>query len=167
MVTIKQINKHLNTFADNHQQIHSYGFGDLWEIASSGTINYPLMWVEPLGSTVRKGEIEYRFRILIMDLVQKGEGDETDVLSDTHRIGVDIATEIRQGGLGHSYEWELFGDVTMEDFTERFDEEVTGWGLGVTIKTEWDYNRCSIPTTGNTGGQGLQTDTGEILQVDQ
>ena len=147
MVTIKQINKHLNTFADDHLQIHSYGFGDLWEIATSGTINYPLMWVEPLGSAVRKGEVEYRFRILIMDLVQKGEGDEIDVLSDTHRIGVDIATEIRQGGFEGSYDWTLFGDVGMEDFTERFDEEVTGWSLTLTIKTDWSFDQCAIPTS--------------------
>src|SRR3990167_583685 len=146
MVTLKQINKHLNAFADSHLQIHSYGFGDLWEIATSGTTNYPLMWVEPTGSSVRKGEVEYKFRVLIMDLVQKGEGDEVDVLSDMHRIGVDIVTEMRQGGLAGTYEWELFGDVSMDDFTERFDDEVTGWTINITIKTDWDYNQCSIPT---------------------
>ena len=145
MVTIKQINKHLNTFADDHLQIHSYQFGYIYDMATSGTIDYPLMFVQPESSGVRKGEMEYKFTVFIMDLVQKGDGDWIDVLNDMQRIASDIVTEIRQGGFAGTYDWTLSEGVNMTSFKERWDEEVTGWSLNITIKTDWDYNQCAIP----------------------
>lgn len=165
MVTIKQINKSLNTFANNHQQIHSYHFGQFYDINTSGTTNYPIMAVQPETTEVRKGQIMYGFTIAVADLVQKGDGDWVDVLNDTQRIASDIVTELRQGGIGHSYDWQMQEGVTMNSFKERWDEEVTGWSFKVVLISDFDYNRCAIPTTGSTSGGILQDNDGEYLEI--
>ncbi len=146
MVTIKQINKHLNTFADNHLQIHGYHFGQFYDINTSGVTNYPLMAVQPESSAIRKGEMEYEFTIAIADIVQKGDGDWVDVLNDMQRIASDIVTEVRQGGLAGTYDWTLTEGVSMTSFKERWDEEVTGWSFRLKITTDWTYDKCAIPT---------------------
>jgi len=146
-IKIADVFKHI---ADVHLQIHSYGFGVLSDIASSGTIDYPLLYVEPDGSIVRKGEVGFKFNILLMDIVQKGKSNEIDVLNDTHQIMIDILTELRIGGLGKGtdYSFELKqNEITLTDFMERFDEEVAGWEAKITLWVEWDWNRCAIPKT--------------------
>ena len=166
MVTIKQINKHLNTFADDHLQIHGYHFGQFYNIATSGTTNYPLLAVQPEGSQIEKGQVKYQFTIAIADLVQKGDGDWVDILSDMQRIAVDAITEIRQGGLANTYDWTMQENITMTTFKERWDEEVTGWSFPVTLVSDFSYDRCAIPTTGSTSGGVLQEDAGEPLEID-
>lgn len=146
MVTIKQINKHLNTFANNHLQIHGYHFGMFYDINTSGTTNYTLMAVQPESSEVRKGQMMYTFTIAVADLVQKGDGDWVDVLNDTQRIASDIVTDLRQGGLAGTYDWTMQENVPMTFFKERWDEEVTGWSFRVTLVSDFDYNQCAIPT---------------------
>lgn len=165
MVTIKQIYKHLNTFANDHLQINSYHFGMFYDINTSGTTSYPIMAVQPEGSEVRKGQMMYSFTIAVADLVQKGDGDWVDILNETQRVASDIVTEIRQGGMGHSYDWQMEEGVTMTSFKERWDDEVAGWSFRVTINTDFDYNRCAIPTTGSTSGGILQDADGEYLEI--
>ena len=146
MVTIKQINKHLNTFADNHLQIQGSHFGQFYDINTSGTINYPLMAVQPESSNIVKGEMSYEFTVAIADIVQKGDGDWVDILNDMQRIASDIVTEVRQGGFAGTYDWTMQEGINMTSFKERWNEEVTGWSFKIKIKTDWDYNQCAIPT---------------------
>lgn len=137
------------TIADNHKQIHSYGFGDIANIATSGTINYAMMWVLPQGSTVRRGEVGYQFQILIMDLLRKDQSNLVDVLNDTHRIALDVLAELAITGqdfqpTANAFQLK-FEDVTMSDFIDRFDEEVAGWTMNITLWTAWDWDKCDIP----------------------
>ena len=55
--------------ATKHKQINSFGFGNLWEIATSGNITYPMLFVMPDGATAKKGEIGNKFQVFIMDKV--------------------------------------------------------------------------------------------------
>ena len=36
----------------------------------------------------------------------------------------------------------------MEDFTERFDSSVSGWKIDIQLRTTFDNDVCSIPSTG-------------------
>lgn len=148
MVTIKQIDKHLNTFANDHLQIHRYQFVDHFlEINTSGVTNYPLMGIAPISGKVEKGQVSYQFEIMICDLVQKGDGDWLDVLNDMQRVASDIVTELRQGGMSGKYDWQMQENISMTAFKEKWDEEVTGWSFRVTLVSDFFYDQCSIPTT--------------------
>src|SRR3989304_4313174 len=138
------------TIADNHLQIHSFGFGNIAEIATSGTINYPLLYVEADGLVAKKGEVGFKFKLLIMDIVDKDKTNEKDILNDTSQILLDIFSEFYIGGFGYGqdYGFELRqNDIAAVNFLDRFDEEVAGWEAGVTIWSPFNWNRCAIPKT--------------------
>jgi hypothetical protein len=139
----------LKTIADNHKQIHSYGFGDLAYINTSGSIDYVLMWVKPKGSRVNRGEVGLSFEILIMDLVRKDESNLIDVLNDTHQIALDVLADIYINGLDavngtHGFHLKN-PDIQLNNFVDRFDEEVAGWSMNITVWVGWDWNECVIP----------------------
>lgn len=139
-----QVYDRIKTIVNSHAQVNTFGQGDLWEIAASGTVNYPVFWAVTQGSEIRKGEIGYKFQFVVMDLVQTGEGNELDVLSDTHQILTDVLSELKWGDYaGIDLKVDSF---STQSFTERFDDQVSGWSCDVIIWTEHNWNSCTIPT---------------------
>jgi hypothetical protein len=43
-------------------------------------------------------------------------------------------------------------EFTMEDFTEKFNDEVAGWILSVQIKQPYQYNLCAVPKSDSPTG---------------
>ena len=139
----------LKTIADHHKQIHSFGIGEPAHINTSGSIDYMLMWVKPHGSIARRGEVGFRFKILVMDLVRKDKSNLTEVLNDTHQVALDILTDIYINGLDavngtHGFHLKD-PDIILKVFTERFDEEVAGWSMNVTVWASRDWDECAVP----------------------
>lgn len=144
MKTYNNIYDRIKTICADHAQINTFGEGDLWELATSGTINYPVFWCVTKNSVIKRGEIGYGFQFVVMDMVAKDETNERDVLSDTLQILTDVLAELKMGEYdGIDIRWS---DLTAESFTERFDEEVSGWALDITIWTDFNWNSCTIPT---------------------
>lgn len=148
-MTLNQIVSSLETIASNHLLINTFGFGDLWEVASSGDITYPLMWAVLDGvdiSTKDKTEI-YKFSLLFMDAVKGGEVNETEVLSDQLSTAKDVLAQLKHP----TYIWAFQDNVSsLEDFTERFVDSVAGWKMNVELKLPFTSNRCAAPYSGTT-----------------
>jgi len=144
MKTYNQVLDQIKTIAENHEQINFYGEGDLWEIATSGTINYPVFWAQTITSELENGQIGYGFTFLCMDIVQTGEGNESDVLSDTLQVLTDVISNLK---------WGNIDEIDIDDvvfsptpFTDRFTDQVSGWSIDVMIRTPFKWNKCEIPT---------------------
>ena len=150
MTTLKQIEGNFKSIATSNAMINTFEYGDIWNITTSGTINYPLLFVSPEGSTAKKGEVGYKYRLFTMDLVQKGKDNEVDASSDTHQILMDVLTQLFKGGqqaTGSTYAFELkLDNISVQDFTEKFDDEVTGHFCDITLWVEWDNNQCAVPS---------------------
>ena len=143
--TYIQIFDRIKSIANNHRQINSFGDGDQWEVATSGTTNYPMFWAVAQDSVVRRGERGYKFQLIVMDLVQTGEGNENDVLNDTNQILGDVLSELKMGGYS-DIDLKFSDDFAMQPFTEKNDDSVAGWTCDVTIWTPFNWNSCVIPT---------------------
>lgn len=143
-VTFLNLYDVFKTIAENHRQINTFGFGETWDIASSGTVNYPYLWVVPKDSTVRVGEIGFNFEFITMDLVQKGTDNLNDVHSDTHQILCDVLSRLRQGG--YNFNIKRDSEIRITPFEEKFDDEVAGWNGAVTIWVDWNFDSCAFPT---------------------
>lgn len=144
-MTLNQLIQKLNDFANAHQQLHSFGFGDLWEIEASGAKNAALMWANVVNGAIdingKTSSID--FRVCIMDLVKKDESNENEVLSDMYLIGADLVAY-----LNNSSNWEDFtiaNNITMTPFTERFDNDWSGWIIDFTIENDFLSDYCQIP----------------------
>jgi len=142
MFTFVNIYDTFETIATAHKQINSFGFGDLTEIATSGTVEYSLMWVMPMGAVMRRGEVGNKYKILVMDKVLTGEVNELDVQSDTQQILLDVLAELKDNTRDVHLKDET---ITLEDFTERFSDDVTGWAADITLWVTYPTDRCSIP----------------------
>jgi hypothetical protein len=147
-MTLNQVVQQLQQIANNHLQVKTWGFGDIWEIASSGDIQYPLNWVTLEGvdvSTSAKTET-YKFSLLFMDAVKNGEVNETEVLSDQLSIAKDFLAQLKHP----SYDWNFQDNVsTLEDFTERFVDSVSGWKMNIAFVLPFTSDRCAMPYVGN------------------
>ena len=143
-MTLNQVVTALETIATNHQQINSFGFGDIWEQNSSGTIYYPQMFVELESTNITTRMLNLTFRIYFMDVVKNGEVNENEVLSDQLEIAKDVVAQLQHV----DYTWVFDAEnVPMQDFTENLTDSVSGWYIDVTLELPYTFDRCAIPQT--------------------
>lgn len=143
MKSLNQIIAELEAFANVHYQIHTFGHGDVWEIApNSSEIVYPVLWFVPQGATTGLREVTNNFTVLCMDLVRSGEENETEVLSDTLQIILDVVSYYRQQH-GEAYIVEFGSNI--QPFTERDPDMLSGHSITVSIRQPFNYSECAIP----------------------
>ena len=152
ILTYNQILKEFKTFATNHKQIENFGNGDLWEIVEHNQLtdfNYPLFWVADQPANLGDGTFTWNFNVMAMDLVNKDESNENDVKSDTCQVLLDCVSYFEQKtATSNNVDWlkvNLVRSGTLTSFTERFEDELTGWGMNIGFRLPFSYNNCDLP----------------------
>ena len=128
-----------------HGFVHTVSTGDIENIDTSGAVKYPLVHIVPTSVAADTGALTFNFNILAMDLVQNDESNEQEVLSDTLIILTDILAEFKNGkklvdNLGDYMQED--NEFTLEPFTERFDNVVSGWNCSYSITLPHNYGAC-------------------------
>lgn len=136
----------LESIANNHYQINGFGFGDAWEYLSTSTPQTPCLWGILNGSTRNDKEINLNYTLLVFDQVKRGEENENNVLSDCHRILLGVLSILNSPT--YQTQFILGKSSNLQDFTERFDNVVTGWSCDITIRIPFDNNPCAEPSSG-------------------
>ena len=152
ILTYNQILKEFETFATNHKQIENFGNGDLWEIVEHNQLtdfNYPLFWVADQPANLGDGTFTWNFNVMAMDLVNKDESNENDVKSDMCQVLLDCVSYFEQKtATSNNVDWlkvNLVRSGTLTSFTERFSDELTGWGMNIGFRLPFSYNNCDLP----------------------
>lgn len=152
IITYNQIMKEFKTFATNHKQIQNFGNGDLWEIVEHNQLadfNYPLFWVADQTANLGDGTFTWNFNVMAMDLVNKDESNENDVKSDMCQVLLDCVSYFEQKtAISNNVDWlkvNLVRSSTLNSFTERFEDELTGWGMNIGFRLPFSYNNCNLP----------------------
>jgi len=81
--TLNQVNALLEGIATAHQQINSYGIGDLYDLVANGAVTYPLMFTVINPGQIQGKQMSLNLSLLFMDLVHK---DQRNELGSTQRI---------------------------------------------------------------------------------
>ena len=152
ILTYNQILKEFKTFATNHKQIENFGNGDLWEIVEHNQLadfNYHLFWVADQPANLGDGTFTWNFNVMAMDLVNKDESNENDVKSDMCQVLLDCVSYFEQKtATSNNVDWlkvNLVRSGTLTSFTERFEDELTGWGMNIGFRLPFSYNNCDLP----------------------
>ena len=152
ILTYNQILKEFKTFATNHKQIENFGNGDLWEIVEHNQLtdfNYPLFWVADQPANLGDGTFTWNFNVMAMDLVNKDESNENDVKSDMCQVLLDCVSYFEQKtATSNNVDWlkvNLVRSGTLTSFTERFEDELTVWGMNIGFRLPFSYNNCDLP----------------------
>jgi hypothetical protein len=132
----------------------------LFDINSSGDIDYPLMWVVPPNGSI-SGNIEtLDFSIIIMDIEKKGGANRNDIYSDVLEISKDVVAQLSHQNYGWFFD---ANGVNLESFSERFTDDVTGWTFNVGLQLDYSADRCVIPYDGTTSeDEGTGSCTGIV-----
>jgi len=152
----KTYNNVIDTLAQlgtNHYQIKTVSKGDIWELDLNKNTMFPVMHINFINVEASKSQMIYNFQVFVMDLVEEDESNEQDVLSDTLQICTDIIATFKSGeslylyNTTHGEEARYFvdDDFTLDPFTERFDNSVTGFVFNLPIIIEQPYDSCFIP----------------------
>jgi hypothetical protein len=176
MIANKTYNNVINTLkniGDQHQQIATVTTGDIFDINLEKMEKFALMHINPVNVTTGDFGLTYNFQIFICDLVSEKENwteanfqsadnlsNEQEVLSETLQISVDIISMLRHSEHQSTQNVDdinlpLYfseGQQTLEPFTERFDNLLTGWVFSLGVVVANDFNACRIPVTA--GGSG-------------
>tara|TARA_Y100001938_G_C8101776_1_gene442466 strand:+ start:16258 stop:16851 length:594 start_codon:yes stop_codon:yes gene_type:complete len=174
--TIKTFDNVLDTLVGvckNHPWINTATHGDAWEISPAGNVVYPLAMVVPTSVQALDKRVRYNFNVMVMDLVEPGEGiQEKRVLSQTCSALLDIVSYFKRGGLNdvnqtnasfhntneyYNYTNEYSEEFTLEPFTEKFTDNVSGWNMQFSVTMAHDYSVCFW--------DGFRVDTLEIDKV--
>tara|TARA_R100001244_G_scaffold99021_1_gene73899 strand:- start:20 stop:514 length:495 start_codon:yes stop_codon:yes gene_type:complete len=142
----------LKELGAKHQQISTTTTGDIYDIDLEKNTLYPLMHINPINVTTGSFGVTYNFQIFVMDLVDNDNANEQDVYNDVLQTCIDIISIFRnskwQSQLTLDINAPVYfteGDYTLEPFTERFDQDVTGWVFQIGIVVANDFQSCDIP----------------------
>lgn len=152
MVTKNIVRQIFADFARAHYQIHSFGYGHLWELPQLlmdentqelvERRRYPILFVSPQDDLIQGKTVYYNYKIVIADLVRTGEQNQTEVESDTYLIIQDVIAQIQDQSYGFILDTS---NITIEVFKEAWADLLTGHIANVRVYTGYEYNRCQIP----------------------
>lgn len=143
----------LQDIATRHFQLNTFGVGKNWEIGASEELIYPLLWVQPINALMERGTnegyaaMQINMELKVIDLVDKDEGNEDDVQSDTLQILQDIITEFTSHPFYTNSKFDLVGDLTFLPLDEVTDEQCNGWAVEVQMRTPYQNSFCGIPVS--------------------
>lgn len=143
MKTKNQIKKIFSDFANNHLQIHQFGYGQEFEQQAVEGIEYPLLWVVPLPSPVNGVDLDRGYRIILADRVRKDESDEIEVESDTELYLLDTLSYLYKYSLQNNL--SFIDGQTINPFWEKWTDEVTGHYADIILRDYFDWNSCALP----------------------
>ena len=145
-VTLNQIYALFRKIGNDNSFIQTTTIGDIFEVDLVET-TYPLMHVGTESANYDTSTLTYNFQVLVMDLVKKDESNEEDVLSDMLQVIGDVLSVLLNSDYDTDYidfrhAIQVQESISCEPFTERFDNEVTGWTASVSIVVDFDASSC-------------------------
>jgi len=143
LVNYKQIIEDLEEIAIHHEQLNSFGYGDLPQLTNDIITDksplYPRMYVLPDDTVFDQNQLTYNFQIIVADQLEQDYSNQRDVLNDTLEIIKDIFTRL------YLSDYESEWGATVSPFLERSEDVLAGWTLSVQLTQPFDYNRCVLP----------------------
>lgn len=160
-IRYKTYNNVINTLkclGEQHLEIKSTTTGDITDIDLEKNTLFPLYHINPVSVDVSMSQKTFNFQLFVMDIVDADGDAEQTVLSDTLQIITDIIAILKHGEILYGYDashgeeerYFVDDDFSIEPFTERFDNAVTGWIVDVGIIVESELDSCTIPVNTST-----------------
>lgn len=169
----------LKKLGRQHYFINTTSVGDIFDINLEKEEIFPLMHINPTSVTTGSNQLNYNFQIFVCDLVSekadwndglssvgsKNLTNEIDVFNDTLQTCVDIISIFRNSQWQAQNDPATFagdinapvyftdGDFTIEPFTERFDNLLTGWVFQMTVVVQNGFDTCDTPMSSEAIGQ--------------
>ncbi len=154
-VTYNNIIDAFRSLSNAHQQVNSFGVGQPWDINTSGTVNYPMVWAIPQDSRLEGKVYSSNWSLLFIDLIHSDLRDDKEVISDMEQVALDFIAQLQHPSYGFDFKPD---SIPFRRFSEDGDDLLSGVEIDITIKVPYIYDRCAVPSsiidTGSGGGGG-------------
>jgi|TARA_R100000742_G_C4274926_1_gene95129 hypothetical protein len=153
-ITYKQMVDTFESIATNNKVIQSFNSGSLndVDIEKLDADKFPLMYITPNPVTVDAQTITYSFDVIIAELIQEDYTGLNDAYTETLLLMKDVISNFRQATQSSSWadqRTELELPLTLEPFTSRFANMLTGWGGTFNVVCQNENDLCSVPQINN------------------
>tara|TARA_Y100001973_G_C5207250_1_gene342508 strand:- start:4945 stop:5439 length:495 start_codon:yes stop_codon:yes gene_type:complete len=153
-VTYRNVIDTFNTIATNHFEIKFFKTGSLndVDIDKLDATQFVMMYVEPQPVSIDTQTLTYSFDVIIADRILEDYSNQTDAYSETLQIMKDVIANFRQSMSSTSWadsRTEIELPISLNPFTSRFANMLTGWVGTFNIVVNNDNNLCISPQTFN------------------
>jgi len=132
-------------FASLHLQIQRFEEGFYDDLAPFATKNelWPIMWLVPEDVSFLENSVSsYNIRVYFLDLLEKDESNERDVLSDQLSIARDFTNWLREDT---DNKFNLLTEPTLVPVKSVIMDFTAGWYCDMNIEVETEMSECTIP----------------------
>lgn len=154
MTTVYDIISKIKSFLRENPIVNTVTFGDILQVDLNKTTMYPLSHFLLGNVQLTEHTIQITISLLFIDVVDytkehnsDDEGDRQDAtnLVDVYNTQLQIAnslvSDLRRGDL-YREGYQLVGEPTLEPFKDRFENELAGWSVDITLDIKNDLSVC-------------------------
>lgn len=126
-------------------------YGDITDIDLSKQTIFPLSHIIVNGATSGENIMTFNISVLAMDVVDqskdevtdifRGNNNEQDVFNTQLTVLNKLIQKLRIGSL-YEEKYQVDGDVSLEPFVDRFENEIAGWTATFDVIIPNDVNVC-------------------------
>lgn len=152
----------LTRIAEEHEQIKSFGFGELFDQAHSNLLynaddnnlqapTYPLMWGALVDSVlsntdaVAAPQLVTNYQIVVSDMMYTDESNKDEILSDCQLICLDIIGILQSSDYYSYFFVDKVANLTPFVGMNENDDSAIGWTFNIGFRVSYN-NRCNIPS---------------------
>lgn len=135
----------------NSPFVKTVTFGDISQVDLRKQTIFPLSHIIMNNVTQGGQVLTFNMTILLMDIVDvnkalvtdqfTGNTDEMDILNTQLQVGNKLVEQMRNGNLFNEM-YQVITDATFEPFYDRFENELAGWSLNVSIVVQNNIYIC-------------------------
>ena len=141
-MTLNQIFKIIEGFANSHSNINTVIFGANSEIDNSD-VDRILMWYDVSQGNTDGTQLNYSFELAFLDVLNPDLSNLKDIMSDTLQVAQDISAAIYN--YDGDVEFDLPKKSSIQPVEHKYLSDYAGHTLSFTINTPYEWNECWVP----------------------
>lgn len=149
MKQYEKLVKDIGEIAESHYFIKDFGYGSLSDIkvrseqSTERSADYPYLFINPVTHTRRISEMSYNFNFICMSIVNTSD-DFLKIQSECTEYLDDVLASLK---LDYKhFKYILGNNITYTVFKERFQDEVAGVTMNLTITIPKVLDYCNSPS---------------------
>jgi len=154
MTNVYDVIKTIKDFLRAHPIVNTVTFGDITQVNLNKTEMFPLSHFILGNTQLTEHTVRMTISFLFLDIVdfskEFNDNDEgyrqddsnlVDVYNTQLQVANALISDLRRGDL-YRDEYQLVGEPVCEPFKDRFENELAGWSLEVTIDIPNNISVC-------------------------
>lgn len=147
-MTLNNVVNRVKTIAQSHNQVRSFGSGQLSDFLANHTTKYPAVFLQDIGGSISTGrkDTTINYKLVLVDLVHTVEDtkdNELDVMSDMVSIAMDLIAQLHAPFFN---DWKVSADSNMQFVKGDEGDMYAGVIVDFSVSFMFSQNRCQIPS---------------------